>query len=163
MDDYPTKPFRGESLATLVSRWTEPDSSGKRLQGTRLLEAAMTEKATVLIDRRMLDAIRQLDDSSGSLLARVVQVYLDSSPQLIGRLRHGFDRDDLELLRHAAHTLKSSSANLGAAQLAELCKRIEFAARSGSLTPDTPRAEEIEAEFRRVQAALEAELKGAAA
>jgi HPt (histidine-containing phosphotransfer) domain-containing protein len=137
--------------------------TGEQLLGTRLLEVAMTEKVTVLIDRRMLDAIRQLDDGSGSLLRQVVQVYLDSSPALIGKLRQGFDRDDLELLRHAAHTLKSSSASLGATQLAELCKRVELAARGGSLSPDIPRVEDIEGEFRRVQAALEAELKEAAA
>ena len=114
-----------------------------------------------LLDRRMLDAIRQLDDGGTGLVSQVIRIYFDSAPELLAKLRRGLDDGDHELVRQAAHSLKSSSANLGAAHLAELCKRVESAARARELGPDTPRAHEVEAEFRRVQAALERELKAA--
>ena len=38
---------------------------------------------------------------------------------------------DLTVIRHISHTLKSSSASLGALQLAERCAEIETMARTG--------------------------------
>jgi HPt (histidine-containing phosphotransfer) domain-containing protein len=117
----------------------------------------MPAPETAPIDHVMLDAIRQLDDGSTGLLAQVIQLYFQSAPALLGDLRRGLEGQDNELLKRAAHTLKSSSGNVGAARLAELCRRIEAAARSGTLGPDVPRADEVDAEFERVRAALEAE------
>jgi HPt (histidine-containing phosphotransfer) domain-containing protein len=114
-----------------------------------------------LLDPRMLDAIRQLDDGATVLLAQVVQIYLESAPGLLARLRNGLDQGDPELVRQATHTLKSSSANLGANRLAELCKRLEAAARGGTLGRATPQADEVEAEFERVRAALLREIAAA--
>jgi HPt (histidine-containing phosphotransfer) domain-containing protein len=114
-----------------------------------------------LLDPRMLDAIRQLDDGATGLLSQVVRIYIQSAPALLAKLRRGMDDGDHELVRQAAHSLKASSANLGAARLAALCKRVESDARARALGPDTPRAHEVEAEYHRVQAALEQELKAA--
>jgi HPt (histidine-containing phosphotransfer) domain-containing protein len=112
---------------------------------------------TPVLDRTTLDGIRQLDDGSGRLLAQVIQLYVEGAPGLLGELRRGFDGHDVELVKRAAHTLKSSSGNVGALRLAELCRRIETAARAGTLGPDVPQADEIASEFEQVRAALEAE------
>jgi HPt (histidine-containing phosphotransfer) domain-containing protein len=114
-----------------------------------------------LLDPRMLDAIRQLDDGATGLLAQVVRMYFEAAPELLAKLRRGLEHGDFDLIRQAGHSLKSASANLGAVRLAELCQRVESAARSGTLGPDTPGAHEVEAEFRRVQAALEQEITAA--
>jgi HPt (histidine-containing phosphotransfer) domain-containing protein len=114
-----------------------------------------------LLDPRMLDAIRQLDDGATGLLAQVVRMYFEAAPELLAKLRRGLDHGDYDLIRQAAHSLKSASANLGAVGLADLCKRVECAARGGTLGPDTPRAHELEAEYRRVQTALEREIMAA--
>lgn len=110
-----------------------------------------------VIDTTALDGIRQLDDSSSGLLTQVIQVYFESAAQLLGDLRRGLESKDIELVKRAAHTLKSSSANLGALRLSDLCRRIEAAARSGTLGADLPGADEIDAEFAQVRAALERE------
>jgi HPt (histidine-containing phosphotransfer) domain-containing protein len=109
------------------------------------------------IDHTMLEAIRQLDDGSDGLLSQVIGLYLGAAPALLCDLRRGFDGHDNELLKRAAHTLKSSSGNVGAMHLADLCRRIEAAARAGTVGPDVPRADEVDAEFGRVRAALELE------
>jgi HPt (histidine-containing phosphotransfer) domain-containing protein len=60
-------------------------------------------------------------------------------------------------VRNAAHSLKSSSANLGAARLAEMCRAIEHAARAGRLGGELPSADEIEGEFHALRPVLERE------
>ena len=113
-----------------------------------------------VIDSAALEAIRSLQsDAAPRLLAQVVQMYLDSTPALIEQLQIGMDGSDYETVRTAAHSLKSSSANLGAKTLADLCRRVEMAARAGSMGPEVPGMHMIEQEFSAVRRALEVELE----
>lgn len=118
---------------------------------------AAQEQAAEL-DRTALDAIRDLDaGGAANLLAQVVALYLGDAPALIARIRDGLQRGDADGVRTAAHTLRSSSANLGARQLARMCAALEAAARSGQLAAGLPTAEEVEQEFQAVFRALERE------
>jgi HPt (histidine-containing phosphotransfer) domain-containing protein len=116
-----------------------------------------------LVERSALEAIRALQsDAAPDLLARVVRLYFESAPDLIARLRAGLEASDYDAVRVAAHTLKSSSANLGATALAELCKQLELAARAGAIGPGVPYAQAIAREYDAVRAALQAEIGEAA-
>ena len=78
------------------------------------------------VDRSVLDTIRQLGQStSGNILERVVNIYLQNTPELIETIRNSIENRQYKDLRMAAHTLKSSSANVGAIYVAELCKALE--------------------------------------
>ena len=117
-----------------------------------------------LLDRSALEAIRALQsDAAPDLLAQVVRLYFESAADMIARLRAGLAAGDHDAVRIAAHTLKSSSANLGAATLAEMCKQLELAARAGSLGPGLPDAQALERAYQAVRAALEAEIGEATA
>ena len=87
-----------------------------------------------VLDRAALDAIRALDESGAAgLLRQVLHLYFESSPRLIAELRRARAAGDTVAVRNAAHSLKSSSANLGATALADMCKTVEHAARTGGL------------------------------
>jgi two-component system, sensor histidine kinase len=112
-----------------------------------------------LLDRGALEMIRALQsEAAPDLLAQVVRLYIESATDLIARVRTGLASGDHDAVRVAAHTLKSSSANLGAATLAEMCKQLELAARAGSFGPDLPDAQTLERTYQAVRAALEAEI-----
>ncbi len=182
MDDFLTKPFQRERLAAALSRWLplslEP-SYGSLETTWGSLEptygsfdpsygGAMTEATPAphrpLLDRSALEAIRALQsEAAPDLLAQVVRLYFESASDLIARVRTGLATGDHDAVRVAAHTLKSSSANLGAATLAEMCKQLEHAARAGSLGPGLPDAETLERTYQAVRAALEAEIGEATA
>ena len=113
-----------------------------------------------VLDSTALEAIRSLQsDSAPRLLAQVIQIYLDSTPALIEQLRTAIRNSDHDAIRAAAHSLKSSSANLGANTLANLCRSVEMAARDGSMGPDVPAINVVEHEYAAVRHALEAELE----
>jgi HPt (histidine-containing phosphotransfer) domain-containing protein len=113
------------------------------------------------LQREALDAIRELSGDSPELLKQVVQAYLDSMPPLLSQLNAGFSSSDLNSIRHAAHTMKSSSASLGAIDLSQMCAKLEAAARAGAIPADAPSAKTIEAEFAEVRVALIAEIEAA--
>jgi len=62
---------------------------------------------------------------------------------------------DAEGLRQAAHSLKSSSANLGAVEFTQRCRELEMHARSGELAGAEDRLAPMEGSLSRVLSALE--------
>jgi len=115
------------------------------------------------LERAALDAIRVLDETGAAgLLQQVVQLYFESTPRLIAELRRAHAAGEVQAVRNAAHSLKSSSANLGATRLAEMCKAVEHAARAGALSADLPGPDEIEREYAAVRRALDRETQAQA-
>lgn len=119
-------------------------------------EQPALEEAT--LDQAALDGIRELDPTGASnLLVQVASMYRTTVPPLLEQIRLGLERGDAQAVRLAAHTLKSSSANLGAMELAQLCGLLERAARSGQLSGDLPSAGQVQREFEAVCRALDRE------
>jgi len=105
-----------------------------------------------------IQAIRDLAGDTPDLLRQIVQLYLESAPALLAQLAAGLATADLDSVSNAAHSLKSSSANLGAIELSKMCGKLEAAARAGTIGADLPPLSAIEAEYQRVRAALLTEL-----
>ncbi|HTK86513.1 MAG TPA: response regulator, partial [Nitrospiraceae bacterium] len=111
------------------------------------------------IDTRAWDSIRSLQrPGQPDMLCKVIDKYLSSSRQLIDTMRAAVSQRDAGVLHRTAHSLKSSSATLGALRLAALCKEVEAMGRMNTLNSVTNLWENIEAEYALVQDALTAEL-----
>jgi CheY-like chemotaxis protein len=61
--------------------------------------------------------------------ARMLRAYATHTPALLMRIAAASAIDDMQALERAAHSLKSSSANVGADQMVEMAKTLETAAR----------------------------------
>jgi len=164
MDDYLSKPFTLHGLGDMLSKWLSPggkpdprDGGGKPPE-----PVAAADPASSPIDRTVLDGIRALEgDGNRGLLERIIGVYLSDSPRLVEGILSAAEKGDTESLLRAAHTLKSSSANVGAAGLSDLCRKLEGMARAGEpVSAGAPVLSKIEGEFRSVREALSAELGG---
>ncbi|MEE8475421.1 MAG: Hpt domain-containing protein, partial [Myxococcota bacterium] len=98
---------------------------------------------------------------SSEFLARVVNTYLASSEKLMASIRDGVAAGDRKVFSAAAHTLKSSSAQVGAHGLSSLCKELEALGRGGSCEGAGELANRVSEELASVQEALAAESFGA--
>jgi HPt (histidine-containing phosphotransfer) domain-containing protein len=87
-------------------------------------------------------------------LVELLNAYLGDSPQLIDQMRTGLATGDIELVRRAAHTLKSNSASFGGSRLAYASRELEMIAKSGTLEGADPKLVEIEAEYAKLSALL---------
>jgi HPt (histidine-containing phosphotransfer) domain-containing protein len=87
-----------------------------------------------VLDEAALQRLRDLDPGGGNrLLERVLHAFETSATRLGAQLAEARRKDDLQGIRHVAHTLKSSSASIGALRLSRICAEIEASARQ-----DTP-------------------------
>jgi HPt (histidine-containing phosphotransfer) domain-containing protein len=85
-----------------------------------------------VLDAKALDKLRELDPKGNSrLLERVLGAYAQSLQKLLVQMPAVATPTDAELVRQMAHTLKSSSASVGALDMAARCAEMENAVKDG--------------------------------
>jgi HPt (histidine-containing phosphotransfer) domain-containing protein len=108
-----------------------------------------------VLDRECLDRLRELDPTGrGGLLRRVLATYTQSLDRLLDQLAAARREADPERVRHVSHTLKSSSASVGALQLSTLCADVERKVRDGRAEGLDAQLDALVREAARVLAAL---------
>ena len=114
------------------------------------------------IDDKVLAQLLETVGGDESFVAELVETYLTDSPGLFEGMRGGLATDDRVALRRAAHTLKSTSASVGALALSTACREIETGSPEGDPAWLEGRIEAAAAEYVRAEAALRAWLAGQA-
>ena len=104
----------------------------------------MTDGTSSPLDAAALEHLLEITGGDQEFVDELVDTYLDDGRAQLAAMRAAADADDPVALLRPAHTLKSSSANVGALDLAELCRTLEADARSrhraGHGRPGRPRA-----------------------
>ncbi|WDS37982.1 hybrid sensor histidine kinase/response regulator [Pseudoxanthomonas sp.] len=108
--------------------------------------------AITALDTGVLD---ELFEVTGPDLARIIHAFLEDAPRLISELERASSIPDLDAMRAAAHSLKSSSANMGAMALSAAAKRIELGAREQRLDRPAVAVALVIAESARARVALQ--------
>ena len=106
-----------------------------------------------VIDHEILDELRAM---LGGEVDRLIDVFLEDTPRLIAALENAASGPDYTGLRDAAHSLKSSSANLGAMSLSAAARRVEMGAREQSLERPAVAVALVANEFQRAKQLLRA-------
>ena len=143
MDDYVTKPFSLDQLERVLRRWLPAERKA--------------EKSAPRIDLQVLENMHALGGNGGtSLVTKLIGIYLSDAPKRLRSLQEAVARGDRVTMGRAAHAFRSASANLGAAALTELCRRMESLGRAGSTNGAGGLLAEIETEYAQVAAELSA-------
>jgi HPt (histidine-containing phosphotransfer) domain-containing protein len=121
-----------------------------------ILHVAAPPQLKPALDPAAIAALRDLNSGDDSFFQDLVQIFLDDSPQRIAEIEQSLVKGDARQLTLAAHSLKGSSANFGAAQLRALSEQLELLGRQGSLGDAPAQLLALKDEFVRVRAALEA-------
>ncbi len=96
-------------------------------------------------------------ENASEMLAAVIDSYLEDAPKLLQAINAAIGQEQAGTLRQAAHTLKSTSATLGATTLSQLLAELEAKGRAGTLEGTLQKLPQLAAEYERVQAALQVE------
>ncbi len=94
------------------------------------------------------------------VLVDLIETYVTESHGLVESLVTAHQSDDRSAMVRPAHSLKSSSASIGAMRLSRLCADLEAHLRGAPSQMDVPRqVGDIAQEFARVTAALKHEIE----
>jgi two-component system, sensor histidine kinase len=138
MDDHLAKPFEMKDLAAVIGRAFQ----ARTLPGTQgpgdAIERVPDDQVRGLADGHappaVLDgAVRQqmTQQFGAAFLARVDQTFLRTAAAQVDQALRALAQSDAQVLRQSAHSLKSSSANVGALSFSRLCGELEALGRSG--------------------------------
>jgi HPt (histidine-containing phosphotransfer) domain-containing protein len=91
------------------------------------------------------------------VVGELIDIFLADTPRLIEAMRAAIAGTDAAGVYHAAHTLKSSCASMGALRLSGLSAEQEALSRSGHLNGAAAKLALIEAEYEQVRSILHVE------
>lgn len=145
-DDYLAKPFREFELEALLETWARRPMQGSATMTQPSAKEPGAEHGgepaarPALLDRSVLAKLDELRrPGSESLAVKTLKLFAESGARLVNDMRTGASHNDQDAIRRAAHTMKSSSAIVGALALAQAARTLEMRASTGQLT-DCPAA-----------------------
>ena len=168
--DYLAKPFRQRDLGEMLLRVLAPVAASsdvptptttpEQIPVPAPLPVALptrTEQPLGALDERVLaDILLMEKNGARNLMARLIDAYRGSSARLLAAADEGFATGQAADVLQSLHTLKSSSANLGALAFSAACSRLEQLARAGSIEAAATAWPELRVAHEHVLAALQA-------
>ncbi|NEP78189.1 MAG: response regulator [Okeania sp. SIO3B3] len=149
MDDYISKPVRLEALTTALSKCDLQETTTEK-------DIVAIPKPETVID---LTDLKEMTGGDSESLVDVIDCYLKDSPKLLDKMSQAIKQQQVQLLEISAHSMKSTSASVGASNLSELCKELEYIGHEGTTEGADTILSQLEAEYQRVDAALRSELQ----
>ena len=114
-----------------------------------------SDSQTIQLPATDREALTRLERFGGvKLLHEMIALFLDIAPGRLSTAAGGLERGDAPTVEDALHSLKSSSAQLGAPRLSRLCEQGESVAHRGSLEGIGVLLEECREELGRIEAWL---------
>ncbi len=163
MDDYVSKPVTPETLFAAIRRWVPRFGSPPVAAPAVPLDLAASAppaalEAEPVIDSAALLALRKLQQPQApNFVGKLIDVFLNEWPARSAAVHQAVDRRDANQLKRAAHSLKGSSASLGAGRLARVSADLEAKGAAADWSAVPALLTQLTLEFEEARAALEKE------
>ena len=134
MDGFLAKPYSLADLHAQLAHWLSPTAANATPSNVQTTGDAALQEAP-LINLAHFEQLRDLDVDGGMGLAQeVISIFLDTSDKSVGQMEFALAQADLVALGKVAHSLKSSTANVGAQRLSRYYQQLEKLCRANDLT-----------------------------
>ena len=149
MDDYIAKPVDLAELAEKVQFWVPLASARLEVAADTSLPPA-AQDVDAAVDPVVVERLREhLGDAAQEVIGEFVDLFAANTPRKIAAIRAAVEAGDEDGLVLAAHTLKSSSAQLGARRVSDLAALLESMGRDNLHAGRLETLRDLEHEFQR--------------
>lgn len=129
MNDFLLKPFRQEELSEKIESWLSIQRRARE-PVNKLPEDMPSD-----LDKEMAARLKLLEEDYGrEMVIKIIEMFIPDAEARIERISRAIREKDSRELEEAAHGLKSGAANIGAAEMAQLCEQLEMQSQTGPLT-----------------------------
>ncbi len=156
MDDFMGKPFKLSRIVAILHKWLLDEEDAEQELESLDLSALNINRSTggdTNIDFAHLDSMRTM---MGEYFGRLIPAFIeDADIYMKGFDKADIEKDILEIERYA-HSLKSSSGNLGVYGLSVLSEQLENMASEGNPDPEQYRdlAERLQTSYSQIRQQL---------
>ncbi len=116
-----------DELPDFLDESPEEEESEDNSNGAVVENGTISQKPAV--DANTMESFRSLYDDEPEEWLTLIQDFLRDGEQQLETIGNSITNSDVPTLKVAAHTLKSSSASMGALPFSEFCKELEYMAR----------------------------------
>ena len=111
--------------------------------------------STTIIDPQAIESLRAISpDDSGEFLHELIDIYLTDTPLRITEIEQSLAAQNAGDLSRAAHSIKGSSSNFGALELAAIACEIEHKGKAAAFAEVEARLPTLKEAFSRLKPAL---------
>jgi len=110
---------------------------------------------TPAVDHDTVVALRDLNPDDPNFLRELIDMFLQDVPERIAEIEQALLRQDAVLLTRAAHTIKGSCSNFGAASLGKISLEMEQQGKRAAFAEASASLPTLKAEFALVATALQ--------
>lgn len=152
MNDYISKPYNKQQLIDMLLKWLNINNKqNTATPSTNTANNTMTNSKDCL----QYSKLEEMNNIMGKMFNELIPAYIEQSDNYIKNMPDALSNDDLTSLERYAHSMKSSSLNVGAEPLSELSKELEQMSHDQEVKNIlSEKIEQIQAEYKKVKEAL---------
>jgi PAS domain S-box-containing protein len=112
MNDYISKPVDEKTLYHKIMRYIQKDKDPRENGGTaqQVQDCSTTPQKAKCIN---MDFLERMTKGNPEMITEMVNVYLEETPKMISRIRHGIKMEDWDLVARTAHSFMPSFTTMG--------------------------------------------------
>ena len=148
-DGYLSKPMEAQMLQDML-KTVKTDTSLSHAEP----RASVEQDKAISVEPLDADVLCKLMRFGEDKFAKLIDLFMASAPKSMADMQRALETSSAAGLSMAAHTLKGSCSNFGAAPLREICAQIEEAGLSGNIEGVAGPVARAEKELHRLIAAL---------
>jgi two-component system, sensor histidine kinase and response regulator len=152
MDDYLTKPLRSEDLDRILDQWVDTSVTATSEIADEATDETPSGESEPVLDPEIVEQLSELGDD---VIAELVGIFLDGTPELRDRIAAAIERADAAELRFTAHRMRSESRTWGARRLDRPLLALEMLGAADSVDGAQALMPEVDAALTEVTAALQ--------
>ena len=133
MDDYLSKPLKLDRIRAKLEKWVSDTvlrENEQTVDGIPVVDMQERQQNTGPIDEERIEELRE---SVATAFDQMVEAYIEDLPGLATSLEEAVNTKDAQQVQHYAHSIKGSSKNFGAVELADVAKEIEDMGKNDQL------------------------------
>ncbi len=134
MNDYITKPIKRTEVREMIEKWTTAPPKEVKNEEIMMTEnhASQSEGAASLAAINIEQALSQLDGDR-ELLYEVIEIFVETLPELMEELQQAVTTSDATKLQGAAHSLKGAASNICAEPVRAVAQQLEEMGQRGEM------------------------------
>ncbi len=127
MDDFVIKPVRLNMLPEIFNRFSMGENSTLDNQSTHYNLKNISDH----IDQEKIGELKKILDNEQ--LRDVMKLFVEHVDQRLEQLHKAVNENDIDEVESIGHSMKGSSANMGATLMSEMCNEVMESAKTGNL------------------------------
>ncbi len=125
MSDYLAKPFNRGQLIEILSRWLPHDNKDYKQLPSHINKQQNITTNNAEKNSLNFEILHNMKKILGNAFNELIPAYLGQSDSIISDMENAHDKNDIKTLERYAHSMKSSSYNVGAEDLSNEASILE--------------------------------------